>query len=378
MIFNATVFGAGSGGVLIVNAPAGVIVTAVNEASGKTYNHTANDDGIAIFKGLINGVWELSITDGERTSESIFVEITTNYKTTLAFFEAYINVTYPANSTCTCTSKADNTVVFTDVNNTDAEKTITFTVPYKDTWTLNVTDGNQTDTMEVEITSEEQEGIVTLAYFKAYIDVTYPSGSTCTCSNGTTTLTDPNTTGQVIFNIPEAGTWTVSCTDGTNSKSQSVSITTEGQSVSVALSYRLVLFDGGDNIDITGGWSAHGRNNPAAVVGTTLGLNINTSQQTAWQKNLFIVGTNNTIDLSGYTKLCATIETLNATNGEACVVPEIVNDTTASASAAANVGTVEVDISAVTSGKIGLRITITSNAYGAIVGSISASRVWLE
>lgn len=79
----------------------------------------------------------------------------------------------------------------------------------------------------------------------AAIGVTYPAGSTLTCTNGSKTLTAKTTTGQWVFAIPEAGTWTVTATDGTNSKSQSVSITTEGQFESVTLSYRLNLYTNG-------------------------------------------------------------------------------------------------------------------------------------
>lgn len=75
----------------------------------------------------------------------------------------------------------------------------------------------------------------------AAIGVTYPAGSTVTCTNGTKTLTAKTTTGQWLFVIPETGTWTVTSTDGTNSKSQSVEITTEGQVESVTLSYRTYL-----------------------------------------------------------------------------------------------------------------------------------------
>lgn len=69
----------------------------------------------------------------------------------------------------------------------------------------------------------------------AAIGVTYPEGSTCTCTNGTKTLKAKNTSGQWVFAIPEAGTWTVTAADGTNTKSQSVSITKEGQFESVNL-----------------------------------------------------------------------------------------------------------------------------------------------
>lgn len=79
----------------------------------------------------------------------------------------------------------------------------------------------------------------------AAIGVTYPAGSTLTCSNGTSTLKAKTTTGQWVFAIPSAGTWTVTATLGTSTKSQSVSITTEGQFESVVLAYRQYLFESG-------------------------------------------------------------------------------------------------------------------------------------
>lgn len=76
----------------------------------------------------------------------------------------------------------------------------------------------------------------------ATIGVTYPAGSTLTCTNGSKTLTAKTTSGQWVFAIPETGTWTVTATDGTNTKSESVSITAEGQWESVTLSYQFVLY----------------------------------------------------------------------------------------------------------------------------------------
>lgn len=77
----------------------------------------------------------------------------------------------------------------------------------------------------------------------AMIVVAYPIGSICTATNGTKTLTAKNTTGSWVFKIPTPASvpeiWTVSCTDGGQTASTTVSITTEGQSVSVSLSYRV-------------------------------------------------------------------------------------------------------------------------------------------
>lgn len=77
----------------------------------------------------------------------------------------------------------------------------------------------------------------------AVIGVTYPAGSTCTCTDGTKTLKLKDTSGQGLFLIPYAETWTVTCTDGTNTKSQSFEITTEGQSESIYLDYIKYLYD---------------------------------------------------------------------------------------------------------------------------------------
>lgn len=82
----------------------------------------------------------------------------------------------------------------------------------------------------------------------AFIIVTYPAGSICTASDGTTTLTAPDTSGSWVCNVPNAGTWTVSCTDGTDTASANVSITTEGQREEVALSYTVYIVQAGQLI----------------------------------------------------------------------------------------------------------------------------------
>lgn len=89
----------------------------------------------------------------------------------------------------------------------------------------------------------------------AVIGVTYPSGSTCTCTNGSKTLTAKDTTGKALFVIPAAGTWAVKAVKGSQSASKAVSITADGQVATVTLAYDLVLFNGTDNTTATGGWT---------------------------------------------------------------------------------------------------------------------------
>lgn len=77
----------------------------------------------------------------------------------------------------------------------------------------------------------------------AAIAVTYPAGSTVTVTDGKITYTAPNTNGGALFIIPYAATWIVTATDGTETASKSVEITTEGQSVSVELYYTFKVFN---------------------------------------------------------------------------------------------------------------------------------------
>lgn len=89
-------------------------------------------------------------------------------------------------------------------------------------------------------------GIVTVAAVYAVIGVTYPAGSTVTCTNGSKTLKAKDTSGKAMFIIPSAGTWTVKAVKGSQSKSVTVKITTEGQSESVTLIFETYLIK--DNI----------------------------------------------------------------------------------------------------------------------------------
>lgn len=95
---------------------------------------------------------------------------------------------------------------------------------------------------------------------KAYaaIGVTYPAGSTCTCTDGAKTLTLKNTSGQGLFIIPYAGTWTVTAVSGSKSTSKSVSITAEWQVETVKLNFEIVLFDGSTGTVASGySWLGH-------------------------------------------------------------------------------------------------------------------------
>lgn len=68
-----------------------------------------------------------------------------------------------------------------------------------------------------------------LANAFAAIAVTYPAGSTCTCTNGAKTLKAKDTGGSWLFPIPEAGTWTVRYTGEGVADARDIEITAFGQ-----------------------------------------------------------------------------------------------------------------------------------------------------
>lgn len=120
-------------------------------------------------------------------------------------------------------------------------------------WTVTLPADVSPPTRDVDI---DVDYVVVIAYFSATITITYPAGSTCTCSDGTTTLTAPDTSGTWTCIVPNAGTWTVSSTNGDKFKSADVEITTDGQSESVTLQYATYLFKDGETYDsLTGGWN---------------------------------------------------------------------------------------------------------------------------
>lgn len=93
----------------------------------------------------------------------------------------------------------------------------------------------------------------------AAIGVSYPEGSTCTCTDGAKTLKLKNTSGQGLFLIPYAATWTVTAVSGSKSTSKTVSITAEGQVETVTLMFETILWESGadQNTSITGGFAAN-------------------------------------------------------------------------------------------------------------------------
>ena len=107
-------------------------------------------------------------------------------------------------------------------------------------WTIVITDGERVSpTKTVTITADYETAIT---FFSATIHITYPAGSTCTATDGVTTIHAPDTSGTWDCVVPNAGTWTVS-NDG-NGLTQDVTITDNGQEVTIDLTKVYIIKDG--------------------------------------------------------------------------------------------------------------------------------------
>lgn len=255
-------FGAsgGTGGTLKVNAPPLVAVTITNKA-GKTKTKTANADGMAVFKGLASGKWNVTIVNSDGKPTTITADVQTEYTVTIAFFSATINITYPA-------------------------------------------------------------------------------GSTCTCSDGTTTLSAPDTSGTWACIVPNAGTWTVTSTSGAETDSKAVTITTDGQSTSVELSYALFLFKPNAPSDIIAGeWEMPANSTVTAEAELTV-KSVNNFNN----NRIISARTKGQIDLTEYSTLQATCKASGGSNTKLEVYSG--SSVVASTAIGTDLTTVTVDISA--------------------------------
>ena len=122
---------------------------------------------------------------------------------------------------------------------------------------------------------------------RSVIAVTYPEGTICTCSNGTKILRARDTSGKALFNVT-VGEWTVSCAYGSLISSKTVSITEEGQGISVDISECWLYNSGVDNEAITGGWYATNEN--SNLVFNTVNLSANRKTFTTNKKAINLSG----------------------------------------------------------------------------------------
>lgn len=118
------------------------------------------------------------------------------------------------------------------VSGTASGGSVTLKLPEAGTWSVKATYNGQTsDTKTVSVVDSYA---VVLTFFSATINVTVPSGATVYLKKGGTTLQTKTSTGTVAFTVTETGTYTVEATNGSQTTSGSVSVTS-------ATSYALTL-----------------------------------------------------------------------------------------------------------------------------------------
>ena len=217
----------------------------------------------------------------------------------------------------------------------------------------------------------------------AAIGVTYPSGSVCTCTNGTLTLTAKDTSGKAIFVIPSAGTWTVKAVKGSQSASKAVSITAEGQVETVTLSYELVLFNNG----VVSGyaWDSSNADSGYGIAQVSDGLIY--LYGCTWDNGLALkpgwgeIGISSAISLSDYSTLKVRLNKTDGAEGTAKIQvgTTVLGDNTATTTVTLTAGTTtSLDISSITGNKyISLYAQSDPSTYGNIIRAYF-DKVWLE
>ena len=297
-----------------------------------------------------------------------------------------LTVTAPANVTVTVSKDGK-----TKTKNSGTSGVVVFKGLASGTWTLKITDGSQTSSKPVVVTADYS---TVIAFFAATINITYPAGSTCTCSDGTTTLSAPDTSGTWVCIVPNAGTWTATATDGIENTSESVSITTDGQIAAIELSYLLWLYKSGNTYNaVTGGWSVSEHPSTGGSFDGVLTLNDDSMllSTEVWGGNVGYanVFTNNSIDLTGVNTLKFKITGIGNTAysdkegntrkfrfslAVANARPTNQNPTFAADLHISATGEYSVDVSSISAGYVG--IWITTGGY--IKTTLTISEIWGE
>ena len=213
-----------------VTYPAGAKLTC--SCNGRVYE-AETTTGSYTFTVHATGAWVIKAVLGEETAQTT-VNITTDGQSenvTLAFFLSYIAVTYPAGATLTCSCGGDTLTA------TSTTGSYTFEVHKSGTWKVKAVDGSLSAETSVVISASGENKSVTLSFFTASINVTYPSGATLTCTKGSSVMTASDTSGSYTFTVHETGTYTLKITQNGESAETTATITTDGQVVNVSLAF---------------------------------------------------------------------------------------------------------------------------------------------
>lgn len=243
-----------------------------------------------------------------------------------------LTVTAPANVTVTVSKDGK-----AKTKNSGTSGVVVFKGLASGTWTVTITGDGKTAQKNVVVTTDYS---TVIAFFAATINITYPAGSTCTCSDGTTTLSAPDTSGTWACIVPNAGTWTATSTSETETDSKAVTITTDGQSTSVELSYALFLFKPNAPSDIIAGEWEMPVNSTVTAEAELAVKSVNNFSN----NRIISARTKGQIDLTEYSTLQATCKASGGSDTKLEVYSG--SSVVASTAIGADLTTVTVDISA--------------------------------
>lgn len=352
----------GTGASLTVRGIAGDMLTVTN--GSRTYTRIFDDNGVAVIRGIAAGTWKETMTgSGPRPAENT-ITIQTDYEDTLDYFQATIRVECPVDSHLTCTH--------TDGTSWEADAptgAYVFNVNKLGEYTITGTKDGLSDSHTVSITMDGQSKSVTITYFKAYINVNYPVGSTCYAACGDMRLTAGDQNGSWQFVIPKEGEWHIVCSLEDKTKDEFVNITANGQEETVTLVYSLVLFDNGEWHPMTGGFTGTIESGrlycSAAVQGG--GTNWEDASATATAKGM--------IDVTNYTK--CTFIGVSFIHGDGGGLVSASGNVFCGGATGSGTGAVALDISEIT-GEVSIGIKCSISTPNLATATISCSKIYLE
>ena len=155
-----------------------------------------------------------------------------------------INIDDPSGfgiATITCVDETDSSYTQT-ASLTKSNRVASFTVQIGHSYHIEYGSVNGYSTPEITESKISVAGASTeytgeYFYYTATINVVYPIGSTLTCSCGDTVYTADTDTGSYQFSVHKAGVWTIKIEKDGDEVQTSVTISEDGQSESVELSF---------------------------------------------------------------------------------------------------------------------------------------------
>ena len=161
---------------------------------------------------------------------------TSDYSCSYHYWTATINVTCPTDgSTLTCENGSTKYTA-----DSTASGQYAFKVHRPGDWVIKIVNGSKVATRTATVSTDGQSVSVSISYFAATIKVTYPSGSTVTLTGDSEHQTS-DTSGDYTFTVGAAGTYNLSCTNGTDTASASVTINADGDAKTLELSYLKIV-----------------------------------------------------------------------------------------------------------------------------------------